>query len=148
MINSSPETAIKNIFERAANSLSYKRDQLDKTRQILKKAVLRLSSSINSDDSQVNNVLHEIKSSVDVNFNISDLNSQIDKLSILTNNSCTKLNSNKSKEFYSRLNNSLSELDCSEECAKHIRSFADRKLSDKDLSLEILKLLNQYSNSK
>jgi len=35
MINSSPETAIKNIFERAANSLSYKRDQLDKTRNVI-----------------------------------------------------------------------------------------------------------------
>jgi len=57
MITTSPETAIKNIFERAATSLSNTRDQLDKTRRVLKKAILRLPVSISSDNEQVNIIL-------------------------------------------------------------------------------------------
>jgi len=73
MINSSPEAAIKNIFERAATSLSNTRDQLDKTRKTLKKSVLRLSASISSEDAQVNAILNEIKSSVDINIDLNAL---------------------------------------------------------------------------
>ncbi len=141
MINSSPEAAIKNIFERAATSLSNTRDQLDKTRKALKKTVLRLSASISSEDIQVNAILNDMKSSVDINIDLNALDSQLDKLFVLTNSSCQKKTSVET-DFYSSLKNGLDEIKCSEACMVMVNSFAEKNLTDRQISLEILKLIN------
>ena len=144
MISASPETAIKNIFERAATSLSHTRDQLDKTRRVLKKAILRLSTSADCDDNQVNSILDEIRKSADNNINLNDLDSQLDKLFVLTNNSET----HKNKTFCSVLESGLDEISCSEDCASIINSFVEKKLSDEEISLEILKLIDVATQNR
>ena len=142
MINRSPETAIRNIFERAATSLSHSRDQLDKTRKALKKAVLRLSASVNNDDLEINEVLKELKASVDININLTTLDSQLDKLFVLTNNAEALNKTPEETGFYLSLKNTLTENPCSEFCLAIVNNFAERKLSDRDISLEILKLID------
>jgi len=143
MINHSPEDAIKDIFERAATSLSHSRDQLDKTRKALKKAVLRLSASINSNDVQVNAVLSDIKTSVDINIDLHILNSQLDKLFVLTNNSEKKNKTTPDTEFYASLKNALSETRCSPICVDTVNALLEKRLSDREIALEILRLINQ-----
>lgn len=143
MINHSPEDAIKDIFERAATSLSRSRDQLDKTRKALKKAVLRLSASINSNDVQVNAVLSDIKTSVDINIDLHILNSQLDKLFVLTNNSSKKNKTSAEAGFSLSLQKALAETSCSETCVATINALVDKHLSDSEMALEILRLINR-----
>jgi len=142
MITCSPETAIKNIFERAVKSLSDSRDQLYKTRRILKKAVFRLASASNSDDDEVNDVLQDIKDSANENINLEILDSQLDKLSVLTINSDNQQKITVETEFYSSLKRSLDEINCSETCKSIVNTLVRKKLSDKEISLEILKLID------
>ncbi len=148
MISTSPETAIKNIFERAATSLSNTRDQLDKTRRVLKKAILRLSTSTHSDDEQVNTILNDFRNAADTTLNLSALDSQLDKLFVLTNNSAHQTNTGIQKKFYSSLKSQLGEINCSETCTSIINGFAERKLSDEDISLEIIKLINEATQNR
>jgi len=143
MINRSPETAIKNLFERAVTALSHSRDQLDKTRKALKKAVLRLSASVNSDDAQVNALLSDIKTSVDININLYNLDAQLDKLFVLTNNSEKKNKTSVDTDFYAFLKNALAETQCSETCVATVNAFVEKRLSDREIALEILRLINQ-----
>ncbi len=147
MITTSPETAIKNIFERAATSLSNTRDQLDKTRRVLKKAILRLPVSISSDNEQVNIILNDIRTSADTNINLSALDSQLDELFVLTNNSHQQNKADIKTKFYCSLKKRLDEINCSETCASIINSFAERKLSDEEISLEIVKLINDATQN-
>ncbi len=148
MISTSPETAIKNIFERAATSLSNTRDQLDKTRRVLKKAILRLSTSTHSDDEQVNTILNDFRNAADTTLNLNALDSQLDKLFVLTNNSGHQTSTGIPIKFYSSLKSRLGEIKCSETCTSIINSFAERKLSDEDISLEIIKLINEATQNR
>ena len=143
MINRSPETAIRNLFDRAATALSHSRDQLDKTRKALKKAILRLSASVNSDDAEVNALLNDIKSSVDVNINLHKLDAQLDNLFVLTNNSDRKNNTSNDTGFYTLLTNALAETRCSEACVATVNAFTEKRLSDREIAQEILQLINQ-----
>ncbi len=148
MISNSPETAIKNIFERAATSLSNTRDQLDKTRRVLKKAILRLSTSTHSDDEQVIAILNDIRNAADTTINLSALDSQLDKLFVLTNNSAHQTNTGVQIKLYSSLKNQLDGINCSETCAAIINGFAEKKLSDEDISFEIIKLINEATQNR
>lgn len=148
MISSSPETAIKNIFERAATSLSDSRDQLDKTRRVLKKAIHRLLLSTERSNDQVDTILNNIKTSVDTEINIQKLNSHLDELFVLTNNSDYQNKIANKTDFYSVLENSLDDACCSESCLSLVNSFVERKLSDKEISLEILKLISDAMPNK
>ncbi len=143
MIKSSPEKAILNIFERAAKSLSETRDKLDKTRKLLKKSIHRLSTFIQCDNDEVAAILNDIKNSVSQNIDLNVIDSQLDKLFIVSNNSEGLKNTTYDKAFYSTLKTSLGEMDCSDACIALVNGFADSKLSDKKISLELLKLLNQ-----
>ncbi len=148
MINCSPETAIKNIFERAVTSLSHSRDQLDKTRKALRKTVLRLSASINSDNAQINAALKDLKASIDININLTALDSQLDKLFVLKNNADNQNKTTEETDFYLSLKNTLVEIRCSEFCIAMVNDFAERKLSDREIAMEILKLINDATSEQ
>ncbi len=148
MISRSPEKAIKNIFERCATSLSDSKDQLDKTRRLLKKSVHRLLVSTHRSNDQISTILNDIKSSVDTEINLYDLNSHLDKLFVLTNNSDYQKQTADKSEFYITLKDSLEDSDCSDHCTTIVNSFAERQLSDKEISLELLKLITETSLDK
>jgi len=145
MIATSPETAIKNIFERAATSLSDSRDQLDKTRRILKKAIHRLISSTDCSDQKVGEILNNIKTSVDTDIDLKKLDTSLDELFVLTNNSGYQNKSAEKEAFSTVLKNSLGDNDCSEYCTSVINGFSERDLTDKEIAIELVKLLNKNS---
>ncbi len=148
MIVCSPEKAIKNIFERSVKSLNDSRDQLYRTRKILKKAIVRLSTTSYSDDEQLNEIINDIKTSTDKNINLDELDSKLDQLSILVIKKDTGQSVTIETEFYSSLKRSLDESNCSDSCKAIVNSLVKKKLSDKDISLELVKLINDATANK
>jgi hypothetical protein len=64
-MKTSSDNEIKKIYEKSVRLLNDKQARLIDMQQVLKKAVIRLSLASRSDNEQVNNLLDEIKVSVD-----------------------------------------------------------------------------------
>lgn len=84
-MNTSSETEMKIIYEKSIRLLNDRQARLMDMRQVLKKAVIRLSLTVCSDKEDVNNILGDIKASVDENVDIDMLNQHLDKLFVLIN---------------------------------------------------------------
>ena len=84
-MKTSSDNEIKKIYEKSVRLLNDKEARLMDMQQVLKKAVIRLSLASRSDNKQVNNVLTEIKASVEDNVDIDILNKNLDHLFLLIN---------------------------------------------------------------
>lgn len=115
-------------------------------RQVLKKAVIRLSLASRSDNEQVNKVLNEIKASVDDHVDIEVLSKNLDNLFILLNKADVHANSAGKSEFYSLLEKSLSSNNeaLSTEKSDNLRQLITNRLTDDEMSVELIKLLSEH----
>jgi len=150
-MKTSPDNEMKKIYEKSVRLLNDKQARLMDLQQVLKKAVIRLSLASRRDNEQVNNVLTEIKTSVDDHVDIDLLNKHLDKLFMLINHADYHAGISKKTALYSYLNNYIEDGNSpplSNEVIINIKSLVSEKLPDDEVSAELLKLLNDFSNDK
>ncbi len=101
-MNKSSEVEIKRIYEKSIRLLNDKQARLMGMRQVLKKAVIRLSLVARDDDERINEVLKDIKLSVGENIELDSLNQHLDDLFLMVNQSGS-LDVNKIKDEVSNM---------------------------------------------
>jgi len=144
-MNTSPENEIKKIYEKSVRLLNDKQARLMDMRQILKKAVIRLSTTSYGDNEQVNNVLNEIKLTVDDHVDLQMLNTHLDNLFVLINHADFRPGGLKNKEFYKYLEKSLGSFNNSSSSAEFIlqlKALVNKKLPDDKMSSELLNTID------
>ena len=150
-MKTSPDNEIKKIYEKSVRLLNDKQARLVDMQQVLKKAVIRLPLALRSDNEQVNHVLAEIKDSVDDHIDIDMLNKNLDNLFLLTNHADYHADASETTALYSYLKKHLEDhnsLPLSDEVILNIKCLVAEKLPDDEVSAELLRLLNDFSNDK
>ena len=150
-MKASSDNEIKKIYEKSVRLLNDKEARLMDMQQVLKKAVIRLSLTSRSDNEQVNNLLAEIKITVDDHVDIDMLNSHLDHLFLLINHVDYNVKTSDNTALYSSLKKHLDDhktSPLSDEVNSKIKYLVAKKLPDDEVSAELLKLLNEFSNSK
>ena len=146
-MNIPTETDVVKIYEKSVRLLNDKQVRLMKMRQVLKKAVIRLSLASRSDNEQVNNVLHEIKLSVNNHVDLDMLSKHLDDLFVLMNHA----DSSKKTAFYSHLEKKLEVYESSalsSETISKLKVLIDKNLNDDDMSAALLNLIDDISGDK
>ena len=100
-MNTSSDNEIKKIYEKSVRLLNDKQARLIDMQQVLKKAVIRLSLASRNDNEQVDNVLDEIKVSVDDHIDIDMLNRHLDHLFLLINHADYNVDASDKTALYS-----------------------------------------------
>ena len=147
----SADNEIKKIVEKSVRLLNDKEARLMEIQQVLKKAVIRLSLISRTNNEQVNNVLAEIKVSVDDNVDIDILNKNLDQLFLLINHADFHTGTAEKSVLNSSLQKYLKDNKTSplaDEVISKIERLVSKKLPDDDVSAELIKLLNDFSNRK
>ena len=150
-MKTSSDNEIKKIYEKSVRLLNDKEARLMDMQQVLKKAVIRLSLASRSDNKQVNNVLTEIKASVEDNVDIDILNKNLDHLFLLINQADFLASTSEKSVLNSSLQKYLKENKFSplaDEAISKIELLVSKKLPDDEVSSELIQLLNDFSNSK
>ena len=150
-MKTSSDNEIKKIYEKSVRLLNDKEARLMDMQQVLKKAVIRLSLASRSDNKQVNNVLTEIKASVEDNVDIDILNKNLDHLFLLINQADFLASTSEKSVLNSSLQKYLKENKFSplaDEVISKIELLVSKKLPDDEVSSELIQLLNDFSNSK
>lgn len=150
-MKTSADNEIKKIVEKSVRLLNDKEARLTDIQQVLKKAVIRLSLVSRTDNEQVNNVLAEIKDSVDDNVDIDILNKHLDHLFLLINHADFHAGTAEKSVLNSSLEKHLNDNKTSplaDEVISIIERLVSNKLPDDDVTAELIKLLNDFSNSK
>ncbi len=150
-MKTSPDNEMKKIYEKSLRLLNDKETRLTDMQQVLKKAVIRLSLASRSDNEQVNNVLAEIKASVDDAVDVNSLNKNLDHLFLLINHADYHPGASEKTAISSYLNKQLKDHEAShlsDEVMAKIKYLAAKKLPDDKASAELIKLLNKFSKSK
>lgn len=150
-MKTSQDNEIKKIYEKSVRLLNDKQARLMDMQQVLKKAVIRLSLASRSDNEQVNNLLAEIKVTVDDHVDIDMLNSHLDHLFLLINHVDYNVVSADKTAISSSLKKYLDEhktSPLSDEVTSKIEYLVAKKLPDDEVSAELLSLINEFSNSK
>ena len=150
-MKASSDNEIKKIYEKSVRLLNDKEACLMDMQQVLKKAVIRLSLTSRSDNEQVNNLLAEIKITVDDHIDVDMLNSHLDHLFLLINHVDYNVKTSDNTALYSSLKKHLDDhitSPLSDEVNSKIKHLVAKKLPDDEVSAELLKLLNEFSNSK
>ena len=150
-MKTSQDNEIKKIYEKSVRLLNDKQARLMDMQQVLKKAVIRLSLASRSDNEQVNNLLAEIKVTVDDHVDIDMLNSHLDHLFLLINHVDYNVVSADKTAISSSLKKYLDEhktSPLSDEVTSKIEYLVAKQLPDDEVSAELLSLLNELSNSK
>ncbi len=150
-MNTSSDNEIKKIYEKSVRLLNDKEARLIDMQQVLKKAVIRLSLASRSDNEQVNNLLDEIKVSVDDHVDIDMLNRHLDNLFLLINHADYNVDASDKTALYSYLKKHLEDhksLPLSDEVILNIKCLVAEKMPDDEVSAELLRLLNDFSNDK
>jgi len=150
-MKASPDNEMKKIYEKSVRLLNDKDARLTDMQQVLKKAVIRLSLTSRSDNEQVNNVLAQIKASVDDPVDVKSLNKNLDHLFLLINHAGYHAGASEKTAISSYLNKQLKDNEAShlsDEVMAKIKYLAAKKLPDDKASAELIKLLNKFSKSK
>lgn len=150
-MNTSSDSDIKKIYEKSVRLLNDKQARLMDMRQVLKKAVIRLSLASRSNNDQVNNVLNDIKASVDDHVDLEQLSKNLDNLFVLINHSDYHAEPCENKAFYLSLEENIKKCKNSPVKAEYVsklKALTSKKLSDDDMSLELLQLMEDFSESK
>ena len=150
-MKTSPDNEMKKIYEKSVRLLNDKEARLTDMQQVLKKAVIRLSLASRSDNEQVNNVLVQIKASVDDPVDVNSLNKNLDHLFLLINHSDYRAGASEKTELSSYLNKQLEDDEASHlsgEVVAKIKYLVAKKLPDDKASAELIKILNKFSKSK
>ncbi len=138
----SPENEIKNIYEKSVKLLSTSQAQLNTTRKLLKKSVIRLAAGFNNHDNEVNLLLKSITSSTQKNINLEILDSQLDKLFVLTNHSDFQKGLSENSVICSALKQGMKEVDCSDDCKVIIDTLVNNDRDEKQTGAEIITIIN------
>ncbi|MBL4711489.1 MAG: GGDEF domain-containing protein [Gammaproteobacteria bacterium] len=149
-MNTSSEVEIKKIYEKSIRLLNDKQARLMDMRQVLKKAVIRLSLTARKDDDRVNEILNDIKSCVADDVNIDLLGQHLDNLFVLTNNSDYQ-NSAKSEPFSIVLKKGINRYvntPDSEEFISKLKILVNKEMSDVEMSVQIIKFVDDMSHKK
>jgi hypothetical protein len=113
------------------------------TRNVLRKAITSLADNSYHTDDKVTSLLNNIKTSSNIKPNLDILDSQLDELTFLTNNPDRQHITSNETEFSLSLKNSLDGLNCSQYCMSSVSEILGKNLSDKEMSLELLRLIDQ-----
>jgi len=138
----SPENEIKNIYEKSVKLLSTSQAQLNQTRKILKKSVIRLSAGFVSGDKQVDSLLKDISDSANEHINLENLDSQLDKLFVLTNHSDFQKTVIKQSDFKESLKHAMQGIDCTDDCKSIINKLTQQQTSEAETAVEIIEIIN------
>ncbi len=150
-MKTSPDNEMKKIYEKSVRLLNDKEARLTDMQQVLKKAVIRLSLASRSDNEQVNNVLTEIKASVDDPVDVNSLNKNLDHLFLLINHADYHTGTSEKTAISSYLNKQLKDHEAahlSDEVVAKIKYLVAKKLPDDKASAELIKILNKFSKRK
>ena len=143
-----PELEIKKIFEKSVKLLKTKENQLSTARDVLKKTVIRLSLALRGSDKEINNILNKMEYSVD-DVSLESFDRHLVHLSVLTNGFGQVHKLGDGAGFYSNLISSFEEfqwLECSEISKAKVKLLVEKKLPDKEISLELLNIINDANN--
>ena len=146
----SSEVEIKKIYEKSIRLLNDKQARLMDLQQVLKKSVIRLSLTARKDDDRVNNILNDIKSSVDDHVDIDLLNQNLDELFVLTNNSGYQ-NSSNSEPFYSILKKDIKRYihtPYSKDFISKFKILVNKEASNTDISSQLIDFIDEVSRNK
>ncbi len=151
IMNSSTDNDVKKIYEKSVRLLNDKQARLMDMRQVLKKAVIRLSLASKSENEQVNAVLDEIKGSVDDHVDLDALSKHLDSLFILINHADYHAGSALHPQFYNCLDKALkqnSEIASSAELFSRLDGLIAAELPDNELSMALLNMFGDYQADK
>jgi diguanylate cyclase len=142
-----PDEVIR-VHEKSLRLLDESQEQLKQIGEMLRKTVVRLSIAARGEDSQLNGILENIKSTVRNDIDLEQLSVYLDNLLVEINKPESDAGSDLLAGFYSCLEQDLSRFDLSslpESYRERIRGFVDKKLADHEISQEMLELVNDIA---
>lgn len=143
-MNAPADSDIRKIYEKSVRLLNDKQAHLMEMRQVLKKAVIRLSFASRCENRQVNSVLDNINNAVEDRVDIDTLNTQLDNLFVLINHADYHNTIRGTASFYKQLQRDLKNYrkrQDKESLIPVLMTLADKELSDAEMSREVIKLV-------
>ena len=147
MTSKLPEEVVK-VHEKSLRLLDEYEVRLDHVSEMLRKAVVRLSIVARREDSQLNQILEHIKSSVKNELDLDELDKNLDNLLVEINRSGSKEDEAVLSGLYSCLKEDLGRFDFSSQAELYrarIQSLAEKGPAEREFSMQLLELLNDMA---
>jgi diguanylate cyclase len=148
MFSKLPEEVVK-VHEKSLRLLDESQEQVKHVSEMLRKAVVRLSSAARRDDDHLNHVLDEIKSTVTDNIDLDQLGEKLDRLLVETNRTESGSQTVPTQNFGSILQLDVARLGFSaraEPYKNRIQGLIEKQMSDSEISVALLELVNDIVN--
>ena len=142
-----PEEVVK-VHEKSLRLLDESQEQLNHYREMMRKAVVRLTIAARSEDSRLNEVLDNIKSAVKNDIDLSELGDKLDRLLVEINRTENEVQPSTNSGFYACLQQDIARIDLSslaDPYKKRIQSLVDSKSSDDEISIRLLELVHDIA---
>jgi len=139
-----PDEVIR-VHEKSLRLLNDSQEQLKHVSEMLRKAVIRLTIAARCDDDQLNQILDHIKSTVKNDIDLNQLGVYLDRLLVEIDQTDKRLKPASSASFSICLQQDLGRLEFSpqaEQYRKKIQGFVDNGLTDEEISIQMLELVN------
>lgn len=149
MTSQLPDEVIR-VHEKSLRLLDESQEELKQISEMLRKSVVRLTIAARGQNDQLNEILENIKSTVRSELDLEQLGVYLDRLLVEINSSEVNAEDAPSGGFYSCLQQDLARYDTSslaEPYKTRIQDFADKKLADHEISIEMLDLISDIATS-
>ena len=142
-----PEEVIK-VHEKSLRLLDESETRLKHTSEMLRKAVVRLTIAARSDDDRFNQVLEQVKTCVKNDIDLTELDSQLDKLLIEINRPAGQSAAPSAGDFSAHLRQDLERYEFSSSAQPHkikILGILESAAADHELSEKLLDFINDLA---
>lgn len=148
MFSKLPDEVVK-VHEKSLRLLDESQEQLKHVSEMLRKAVVSLTMVARGDDENLNQVLEEIKSSVNNDVDLHHLGEKLDSLLVEINRTDNSSKTGAPSGFCSILQQDLGRLKFSPQAQPYtnkIQGLVDEQASDRAISVVLLELVNDIIN--